>query len=239
MSEKAKYKRVLIKLSGEMLCEPGGHGVQASAIQSILREVVPVVKAGVQVGLVVGGGNFLRGRDLADNPQIDRTTADYMGMLATIMNGLALRDSFEAAGVGCEVFSPIADDRICEPFNCHKAVEMLEAGKIVIFAGGTGSPFLTTDTCAALRACEISAEALLKATKVDGVFDSDPVKNPAAKKYDRLPYMKVLSDQLGVMDLTAVSLCMERKIPIVVLALGKKGSLAAAVRGEAVGTIVS
>lgn len=238
MPQGAKFKRILLKLSGEMLCAPGGFAVEAAALESVVNELKPVIKMGVQVGLVIGGGNFFRGRHLSDNPRIDRTTADYMGMLATMMNGLALRDTLESHALKATMLSPIADARLCEAYSKRRAVELLEAGHVVIFAGGTGNPFFTTDTCAALRASEIQAQALLKATKVDGVFDSDPVKNPSAKKYDRLTYAKVLADRLGVMDLTAISMCMESNLPILVFALAHKGNLLSAVSGQNVGTII-
>jgi len=231
----AKFKRVLLKLSGEALGGADG-GISAAAMAVVAGELRAVQQAGVQVGVVVGGGNFLRGRDLADNPRVARTTADYMGMLATNMNGLAMRDSLESHGIKATLLSAIPDARFCEPFNRRRAVELLDAGHVVIFSGGTGNPFFTTDTCAALRASEIGADGLFKATTVDGVYDSDPKKNPAAKKYDTLTYETAIKDRLGVMDLTAISLCMEQKIPIFVFRAGK---LAAAVAGEAVGTLIT
>jgi uridylate kinase len=239
MSDQPKYRRILLKLSGEAMCAPGGSGIDPLAMGSIAREIRDVAAMGVEVSLVIGGGNFLRGRDLAGNPQVHRTTADYMGMLATIMNALALRDSLVASGVPATVLSAIADPRICEPFSIRRADELLAHRQTLILAGGTGSPFFTTDTAAALRAGEIRAKILLKATTVDGVYDSDPKKNPAAKKYDRLTYAKVLADKLGVMDLTAISLCMENRLPIMVFALAKAGNLAAAVCGQNVGTIIT
>ena len=233
-----KYKRIVLKLSGEALGGPDG-GISAAAIDHVVAELGQVTKLGVQVALVVGGGNFLRGRDLKGNPRIARTTADYMGMLATNMNGLALRDSLQSHGVKASVLSAISDVRFCEPFSRVRAIELLESDHVVIFSGGTGSPFFTTDTCAALRACEIDADALIKATTVDGVYDSDPKQNPQARKYDHLTYPKVLADRLGVMDLTAISLCMERQLPIMVFALATKGHLAEAVAGRNVGTIIT
>jgi uridylate kinase len=235
---KPKYKRIVLKLSGEMLCSPEGLALDAGAMLDIAGQIKQVAQMGVQVGLVIGGGNFLRGRDLSGNKHVERSTADYMGMLATMMNGLAIRDTLESIGQQAAVLSPLADPRICEPFSRRRALELLEAGYVVLLAGGTGSPYFTTDTCAALRACEIGADVLLKATKVDGVFDSDPVKNPLARKYDRLTYEKVLADQLGVMDMTAVTLCRQSSIPIVVFAVARKGSLADVVAGRAVGTAV-
>jgi len=238
MATKPKYKRVLLKLSGEMLCEPGGFALDAPAMERIAGEIQQITAQGVQIALVIGGGNFLRGRHLSDNPHVHRTTADYMGMLATIMNGLALRDAMEKLGAKAALMSPIYDPRICEPFERRRAIQLLDEGYVVILAGGTGIPFFTTDTCAALRASELDADALLKATKVDGVFDSDPMKNSAAKKYDTLTYKKVIEDQLGVMDMTAVTLCMENKIPVVVFAIAKPGSLAGVIAGKTIGTTV-
>ena len=238
MAKSPAYKRILVKLSGECFCSAGGFGVEASAEGSLVDELLPVVKSGVQMALVVGGGNIIRGGQLAEG-HIKRTTGDYMGMLATVINALALRDMLDHHGAASVVMSAIPMGPVCESFDRSRAVEYLDSGKVVIFAAGTGNPYFTTDTCAALRASEVGAGALIKATKVDGVFDSDPMTNPAAKKYDRLTYQKTLADQLGVMDLTAVSMCMENRIPIIVLQLFKSGNLAAAVSGEDVGTLVS
>ena len=234
----AKYKRILLKLSGEMLCSAGGCAIEPAAIDNVISEIAGVTALGVEVAVVVGGGNFLRGRDLSGNPRIQRTTADYMGMLATIMNALALRDSMASHGLKADVLSPISDPRVCEPFTQQRANELLSRGHVVILAGGTGSPFFTTDTGAALRASEIGACVLVKATKVDGVFDSDPVKNPSARKYDELTYQKVLADRLGVMDLTAISFCMENRMPVVVFALANPGSLVKVICGQSIGTMV-
>ena len=238
MPPRAKYKRVLLKVSGEMLCAPGGFGLDQDAMRQVTAEIAQVVRMGVQVGLVVGGGNIARGRHFHGHEDITRNTADYIGMLATIINALALRDTMESRGLKAAVLSPIADVRLCEPFAQRRAVELLESGYVVILAGGTGSPYFTTDTCAALRACEIEAEVLLKATKVDGVYDSDPMKNPKARKYDRLTYAKAIADRLGVMDQTAFSMCQDARMPIVVFALATKGNLAAVVAGKHVGTTI-
>ena len=233
------YKRVLVKLSGEAMCPPGSYGIDPAAVAGVVNEVLPVAKLGVQIGLVIGGGNFVRGRDLASDPHIQRATADYMGMLATVINALALQDALESHGLTTRVLSALSMSAVCEPFIRRRAVRHLEKGRVIILAGGTGSPFFTTDTCAALRSQEIHAQVLLKATKVDGVFDADPATNARAKKYDRLSYSKVLDDRLGIMDLTAISMCMESKIPIIVFALSKSGSLLAAVQGKPVGTIIA
>lgn len=239
MTQRPQYRRIVVKLSGESLCAGGGFGVDASCLSSLAAELSSVAAGGVQLGLVVGGGNFLRGRHLQDDPQIQRVTGDQMGMLATVINALALRDALARAGATARVMSAVPMGTVCEPFNRAKAVRHLEKGRVVLFAGGTGHPFFTTDTCAALRALEIDADVLLKATKVDGVFDSDPAKNPDAKKYDRLTYLQILQDRLGVMDLAAIGLCMERKLPILVCQLSAPGNLARAVAGERVGTLVS
>jgi len=239
MPDTPKYKRVLLKVSGEGMCSPGGFGIEPDAVSMLVREILPVTKMGVQMGLVPGGGNFIRGRDLADNPHIHRVTADYMGMLATVMNAIALQDALESYGVPATVLSAVPMPQICELFIRRQAVRHLEDGRVVILAGGTGSPFFTTDMCAALRANEINAEVLLKATKVDGVFDADPAVRPEAKKFDRLSYRQVLADRLGVMDFTGISMCMERGIPIVVFELAKAGSLLQAVCGRKVGTIIA
>ena len=239
MAKQARYKRVLLKISGEALGASGGTGIDAGALKYLIGELLPVADIGVQTAVVVGGGNILRGRHLADNPAIRRTTADYMGMMATVMNALALQDSLEARGVSVAVMSAIAMPSVCETWNRRDALAHLGAGHLVLLAGGTGSPFFTTDTCAAQRACELEADVLFKATKVDGVFDRDPMTDPAAKRYDRLTYQKVLADRLGVMDLTAISLCMQAKIPIVVFKLSEPGRLAEAVAGKPIGTIVT
>jgi len=245
MTDKPRDKRVLLKLSGESLCRPGGFGIDLGAVANIVDHLLPVVELGVEIGLVVGGGNFIRGRVLTESDDnaggagIQRGTADYMGMLATVINALALRDSLEARGVPTRVQSAITMTAVAEPFIPLRAIRHLEKGRVVVFAAGTGSPFFTTDTCAALRAREIGAEALLKATKVDGVFDSDPLRNPDATKYEKLTYHKVLTDRLGVMDLTAISMCMESKIPILIFQLAKAGSMLKAVCGKSVGTLVT
>jgi len=247
MAERPRYKRVLLKLSGESFCPPGGMGLDADVVEGIADQLVPVLRMGVQIGLVVGGGNFIRGRDLpatsaaasGGQPGIRRATADYMGMLATVMNALALQDVLEARGADTRVLSAINIETVCEPLIPRRAVRHLEKGRCVIFAAGTGNPYVTTDTCAAMRARQIDAEILLKATKVDGVFDSDPVENTKARKYEQLAYEKVMADKLGVMDLTAISLCMEHAIPILVFQLSKPGNLMDAICGKHVGTRVS
>ena len=235
----ARYKRVVLKLSGEAMSGPGGGGIAPEAMASTVREIRPVLDMGVQVGVVVGAGNILRGRDLASNPHIRRVTADQMGMAATLVNALALQDALEAGGAPANVFSAVPFGTICHAFDRREAIARLEDGRAVVLAAGTGSPFFTTDTCAALRGLELGADIVLKATQVDGVYDSDPKNNPNATRCDRLTYRQVIEKRLAVMDLTAISMCMDGGLPIVVFQLSRAGNLAAAVRGEPVGTLVS
>ena len=229
----------MLKLSGESLSGDETLGIDPVALTAAAGEIVQVLRLGVQLGIVIGGGNFVRARDMQGDPIIQRITADYMGMLGTVMNALALRDALEARGRAARVLSAIPMAAICETFTRPAALEHLEAGRAVIFAAGTGCPFFTTDTTAALRAGEIGAELILKATKVDGVFDSDPVMNPSATRYDRLTYQKALEQRLGVMDMAAFSLCRESRIPIIVCDFFRSGNLARAVRGEEVGTRIT
>ena len=238
MTDSPRYRRVLVKLSGESFSGTDAAGIDRQRLDHVVAEFKPLVQAGAQVAVVVGAGNWLRGRSLREIPAIRPTTADGMGMVATVLNGLALRDALAAAGVEAEVLSAFAVGTYVQPFSARGARALLDAGKVVIFVGGTGCPFFTTDTCAALRASEIEADILIKATKVDGVFDSDPMTNPRARKYDRLTVDQVLRDELGVMDMPAFALCREKRIPIVVVELFRSGSLAAAARGEPVGTFV-
>jgi uridylate kinase len=230
------YKRVLLKISGEGFCIEGGFGIEASELENIARQCVDVCKTGVQLAVVVGGGNFIRGATFAEDGHIPRATADYMGMLATVLNALALQETMEAMGQPTRVLSAISVHSVSEPFIRRRAVRHLEKGRAVVLAAGTGNPFFTTDTCAALRATEIEADVLLKATKVDGIYTADPKKDPNAKLYTNVTYPQVLEKQLRVMDLTAITLCMERKIPLVVFNLKKAGNIARVVRGEDVGT---
>lgn len=239
MASGSRYRRVLLKLSGEALCPPGGFGIDPNALDGLARQLAGLHEMQVQTAVVVGGGNFFRGKDLAQANYVARTTADAMGMLATVMNALALADALHGQGASARVQSAVPTPGFCEPYIRARADRQLSQGRIVILAGGTGSPFFTTDTCAALRACELGADVLLKATKVDGVFDADPVTNPHARKFDRLTYAEVLARRLGVMDLAAISLCMESHIPVIVFRLDAAGALAAAVRGEPTGTIIS
>ena len=238
MSREPQYKRVLVKLSGESLA--GKHSpVDADAAWAVADEIAPVVDMGVQLAVVIGGGNLIRGRHLADNPYVHRASADAMGMLATVINALALRDTFESHRIPARVMSARPTGAVCEPFMRDRALAHLSVGRVVILAGGTGNPFFTTDTCASLRALEIGAEVLVKATNVDGVYDSDPDAYPDARRYDRLTYGQVIAERLGVMDLTAVSMCMENDLPIIVLKLARAGNLVKAVCGDDVGTMIT
>ena len=232
---KARYKRVLLKLSGEALAGPNGFGIDAETIGKVCDNVKKVVDMGVEVAIVVGGGNFWRGRQAH---QMERTTADYMGMLATIMNGQALQDALEVRGLDTRLQSSIEMRQIAELYIRRKAVRHLEKGRVVIFSGGTGNPFFSTDTCAALRATEINAEIILFGKTIDGVYDSDPKTNPNAKKYDEISYTEVLQKDLKVMDSTAASLCRDNNMPTMVFELGDGENIIKAVSGENIGTFV-
>lgn len=232
-----KYKRVLLKLSGEVLGGPQGYGIDPETITSIAQEVKGVVDCGVELALVIGGGNIFRGL-AASSKGMDRASADYMGMLATMINSLAMQDALEKVGIDTRVQSAIAMQEVAEPYIKRKAVRHLEKGRVVIFGAGTGNPFFTTDTAASLRAMEINAEVILKGTKVDGVYSADPKKDPGATKFASLTYIDVLKKGLAVMDATATSLCMDNKLPIIVFDLGVKGNVKRIVLGEEIGTIV-
>jgi len=233
-----RYGRILLKLSGEALLGERSYGVDPAFCAVIASQIAEVQSRGVQVGIVVGGGNIFRGL-AASATGMDRATGDYIGMLATVMNGLALQDAIERAGVPTRVMSAIAMNEIAEPYIRRRAVRHLEKGRVAIFVAGTGNPYFTTDTAAALRAVEIGAEILLKATKVDGVYDADPMTVPNARRYERLEYADLLRDQLKVLDGAAVSLCMENDLPIVVFDLNKAGNIARVADGEAVGTLIA
>jgi uridylate kinase len=237
-SRRAKYGRVLLKLSGEALGGEGGMGIRPEAVQDMAQQIREVRDLGVQVVVVVGGGNIFRGLSGSERG-IERATGDYMGMLATIINALALQDALEKLGVATRVQSAITMAQVAEAFIRRRAVRHLEKGRVVIFAGGTGNPFFSTDTAAALRANEIGAEVILKATKVDGIYDSDPKKNPKAKQFSKITYLEALQKQLKVMDSTAFSLCMDNKMPIVVFNFFRPHNLRRVVLGERVGTLVT
>ncbi|MGI6648228.1 MAG: UMP kinase [Bacillota bacterium] len=232
-----KYKRIVLKLSGEALAGEQGFGIEQDTVNSIARQIKEVHDAGVEVAIVVGGGNIWRG--VAGSAKgMDRATADYMGMLATVINSLSLQDAMEKLNVVTRVLSAIELRQIAEPYIRRRAIRHLEKGRVVIFAGGTGSPYFSTDTTAALRAAEIEADVILMAKKVDGVYDSDPVKNPEAILYRDLSYIDVLNQRLGVMDSTATSLCMDNQIPIIVFNLNETGNILKVVQGKDVGTYV-
>lgn len=234
---KARYKRVLLKLSGEALAGDKAFGISPEIIERIANEIKVVHQMGVEVAIVLGGGNIFRG--IAGTAKgMDRSTSDYMGMLATVLNSLALQDCLEKLGVFTRVMSAIEMHELCESYIRRRAERHLEKSRVVIFAAGTGNPYFTTDTAASLRAMEIGAEVIMKATKVDGIFDSDPVKNPNAKMYKNLDYIDVLKDNLKVMDSTAISLCMDNSLPILVFNLNTAGNFKRAILGEEIGTFV-
>lgn len=229
------YKRVLLKISGEALAGEKGTGINADTVENIVSQIVQLHSVGVEIAIVVGGGNFWRGRQ---GQNMDRVTADHMGMLATIMNSLALQDAIESKGVPVRVQTAISVPQVAEPFILRKALRHFECGRIVIFACGTGNPYFSTDTGAALRATEIGADVLLMAKNIDGVYDSDPRTNPKAKKYDSLTYMDIINKDLQVMDLTSVTLCRENHMPIIAFGLESENGLIKAATGEKIGTII-
>lgn len=237
MSNKPVFKRVLLKISGEALQGRFGFGIDYDITASIAKQIKEIKRLGVEVAIVIGGGNIFRGSS-AGARGIDRANADYMGMLATVINGLALQDALEKAGVFTRVQTAIAMQQLAEPYIRRRAIRHLEKGRAVIFVAGTGHPYFTTDTTAALRAIEIGADVILKATKVDGVYSSDPVKNKKARKFDSLSYLDVLKKGLKIMDATATSLCMDNKLPIIVFNLTKEGNIKKVILGEKIGTIV-
>jgi len=232
-----KYKRILLKLSGEALMGEGSYGISRETIEGIVAEIAVVQKQGVEIGVVIGGGNIFRGVALGAEG-MDRATADYMGMLATVMNALALQDAMRRAGLNSRVQSALNIEQVIEPYIRGKAIRYLEEGKVVIFAAGTGNPFFTTDTAAALRASEVGAEIVLKATKVDGVYTSDPKKDPGAKRYSRLSFDEAIQRHLKVMDATALALCRDQRLPVNVFSIFRSGALARVVAGEDEGTLV-
>ena len=237
MAQEPCYKRILLKLSGEALAGQQGYGIDPDIIRGIAKEIREVVDLGLEIAIVIGGGNIFRGL-AASSAGMDRASADYMGMLATVMNSLALQDALEKAGVITRVQSAIEMQAIAEPYIRRRAVRHLEKGRVVIFGAGTGNPFFTTDTAASLRAVEIGAEIILKATKVDGVYNADPNKDKNAVKYDQLTYLDVLKQGLEVMDSTATSLCMDNNLPILVFDLTSTGNIKRVVCGEQIGTLV-
>ncbi len=233
-----KYRRVVLKISGEGLCRSGATGIDTEELLRIGTEIKSVADLGVQLGLVIGGGNIVRGSTLADKIGIAEAAAHYMGMLGTVINAIAVQEVLESMGVDTRVQSAIAVDRVCEKFVRRRAIRHLEKGRVVVFAGGTGNPFVTTDTAAALRASEIGADVLLKATKVDGIYAADPEKDANAKKHDHLSYNEFIDDRLAVMDLSAIVMCQQNRIPVVVFNLKETGNMRAVVQGERIGTTV-
>lgn len=233
-----KYKRVILKVTGELLAGPQRYGIDGKTVRAFAEEIKEVKALGCEMALVIGGGNILRGAE-ATEWGLERATADYMGMLATVINSMALQDALEKIGVPTRVMSAIEMRQVAEPYIRRRATRHLEKGRVVIFAGGTGNPYFTTDTTASLRAMEIGAEVILKATKVDGVYDADPMKFPEAKRYAELTYLEVLSRELKVMDSAAISLCMDNRLPIVVFNIMEPGNIKRVVSGEQIGTLVS
>jgi uridylate kinase len=235
--KRIQYKRILLKISGEVLSGDGDYGIDPGVIHEIAQEIKDVKDLGVEVAIVIGGGNIFRGM-AACAKGMDRASADYMGMLATVMNGLAFQDALEKIDVYTRVQTAIEMREVAEPYIRRRAIRHLEKGRVVIFAGGTGNPYFTTDTTASLRAMEIGAEAILKGTKVDGIYNADPLLNKRAQKYDELTYLEVLKKRLKVMDATAISLCIDYHIPIIVFNLKKRGNIKRVILGERVGTKV-
>jgi uridylate kinase len=233
-----KYKRVLIKISGEALQGDLGYGISPDTLNTIVDEIVEIDKLGVQIGIVIGGGNIFRGV-AGSTAGMDRTSADYMGMLATVINSLALQDAIEKRSISTRVQTALEIKEVAEPYIRRRAMRHLEHNRVVIFAAGTGNPYFTTDTAACLRAMECKAEIILKATKVDGVYDSDPMLNPNAVRYEKLNYLEVLSNNLKVMDATAISLCMDNNLPILVFSLRTPGNMKRVIMGEKLGTVIS
>jgi uridylate kinase len=238
MSSNSKFQRILVKLSGEALLGNSDYGIDPAVLKRIAAELQEIAEMGVQVAVVIGGGNIFRGAGLA-RAGMDRVAADHMGMLATVMNALAMQDALESLGLYARVMSAIRINEVCEDYIRRRAVRHLEKGRVVIFAAGTGNPFFTTDTAASLRAIEINADILLKATKVNGVYSDDPVRNPAASRYTHLTFDKVLTDKLNVMDATAIVMCRDNRLPLRVFNLNNSGDLTRIVRGEDVGTTVT
>jgi len=233
-----KYRRVLLKISGEGLCAEGTMGIQGRELRQLAEEIKLVFRLGIQVCVVVGGGNWVRGTVIAHDSPIEESTGHYMGMLATVINALAVQDTLESLGVPTRVQSALVIESVCEMFIRRRAIRHLEKGRVVIFAGGTGNPFVTTDTGAALRAAEVRADLLIKATKVDGVYTADPAKDSSATRLERLTYNDVIDKRLAVMDVSAIDLCQRSGIPIIVLDLKKSGNMEAVLKGDGIGTLI-
>ncbi len=233
-----KYKRIILKVTGEVFAGPGNFGIDANTVKAFAQEIKEVKDLGCELALVIGGGNIFRGA-VASEIGMDRASADTMGMLATVINSLALQDALEKIGVSTRVLSAIEMRQVAEPYIRRRATRHLEKGRVVIFAGGTGNPYFTTDTTASLRAMEVGAEVILKATKVDGIYDADPLKRSDANKFEELTYIEVLNRELKVMDSTAISLCMDNQLPIIVFNIMEKGNIKRVVSGDSIGTLVS
>jgi uridylate kinase len=233
-----RYKRIILKVTGEVFAGPGNFGIDANTVKAFAQEIKEVKDLGCELALVIGGGNIFRGA-VASEIGMDRASADTMGMLATVINSLALQDALEKIGVSTRVLSAIEMRQVAEPYIRRRATRHLEKGRVVIFAGGTGNPYFTTDTTASLRAMEVGAEVILKATKVDGIYDADPFKRSDANKFEELTYIEVLNRELKVMDSTAISLCMDNQLPIIVFNIMEKGNIKRVVSGESIGTLVS
>lgn len=233
-----RYQRVLLKISGESLCKPNGFGIDPAELEHTASEIRLAVSAGAQLAVVVGGGNIVRGAELAKQGHIQQATADHMGMLGTVINALALKEKLLTQGVDCRVMSAIEIRAVAEMFIRGRAIRHMEKGRVVILAAGTGNPFFTTDTCAALRATELECQLLLKATKVDGVYSADPKKDPTAKRFDHLTYAEAMAKNLRVMDMTALAMCNEQNVPVMVFDFRQPGNIARAVQGEPIGTML-
>lgn len=238
MSQPTKYKRVLLKLSGEALMGDQNYGIDPKVLEQYAKEIVNVANLGVEVAIVIGGGNIFRGVQGVQGGIVDRAQGDYMGMLATVINAMALQGAVETAGKKTRLLSAIKMEQICEPFIRRRAMRHLEKGRVVIFGAGTGNPYFTTDTAGALRSVEIEADVVLKGTRVDGIYTADPEKDPSAKRYDEVTYDEVYSKGLNVMDMTAITLCQENSLPIIVFDMNKEGNFANLVKGDKVGTLV-
>ncbi len=233
-----RFRRVLLKLSGEAFCAPGGFGVDPPELELIAREIKSAVDTGAQVAVVVGGGNIIRGATLADAGQVPRSTADHMGMLGTVINGLALKEMLGTIGQPARCMTAIEINAVAEPFIRGRAIRHLEKGNVVVLAGGTGNPFFTTDTAAALRATELECDVALKATKVDGVYSADPKKDKSATRYDELTFAEAIAKRLGVMDATALAMCQEQGLPVIVFDFKKAGNIRKVIEGETIGTLI-
>ena len=238
MTGQPRFSRVLLKISGESFAEAGQAGIDAGELRNIAQEVQQALVSGVQIAIVVGGGNMIRGANLAKRLDIDQSTADYMGMLGTVMNGMALKEALEHLGQPARLMTAINMPSIAEPFIRKRALRHMERGRCIILAAGTGNPFFTTDTCASLRATELNCDVVLKATKVDGVYASDPLTDPNAKRFTDLTFTQAIEDRLGVMDLTALSMCMEHDLPVIVFDFKQSGNIKRAIDGENIGTLI-